>query len=239
MSYLSDFQELNDGYVPFGGNPKGGKILGKGKIKTDFKLPDESQVLLRVPREKNMYNVNLKDIDETSPTLKNFITGLENQLSLKVKVIRSDNGTEFKNSDLNQFYGIKRIKMEFSVPRTPQQNGTGPTWLFDIDSLTKTMNYQPVTAGNQTNPSVGFQDTFDIDKAGKEANLQYVLFPVWSTGSSNSQNKEGNTAFDEKEHDAEKAESAVNLSLSRFFEDFSKDSSNDVSAASPIVPTTG
>nr|GEV21844.1 hypothetical protein [Tanacetum cinerariifolium] len=43
-------------------NPKGGKISGKGKIKTDFKLPDESQVLLKVPRENNMYNVNLKDI---------------------------------------------------------------------------------------------------------------------------------------------------------------------------------
>nr|GFB16570.1 hypothetical protein [Tanacetum cinerariifolium] len=34
MSYLSDFQELNGGYVTFGGNPKGGKISGKGKIKT-------------------------------------------------------------------------------------------------------------------------------------------------------------------------------------------------------------
>nr|GFA56797.1 putative ribonuclease H-like domain-containing protein [Tanacetum cinerariifolium] len=43
--------------------------------------------------------------DETSPILKSFITGLENQLSLKVKVIKSDNGIEFKNSDLNQFYG--------------------------------------------------------------------------------------------------------------------------------------
>nr|GFB82236.1 hypothetical protein [Tanacetum cinerariifolium] len=62
MSYLSDFQELNGGYVAFRGNPKGGNILGKGKIKTDFKLPDEIQVLLRVPRENNMYNVNLKDI---------------------------------------------------------------------------------------------------------------------------------------------------------------------------------
>nr|GEU80264.1 ribonuclease H-like domain-containing protein [Tanacetum cinerariifolium] len=62
MSYFSDFQELNGGYVTFGGNPKGGKITGKGKIKTDFKLPDETQVLLRVPRENNMYNVNLKDI---------------------------------------------------------------------------------------------------------------------------------------------------------------------------------
>nr|GEV16284.1 putative ribonuclease H-like domain-containing protein [Tanacetum cinerariifolium] len=61
--------------------------------------------------------------DETSPILKTFITGLENQLSLKVKVIRSDNGTEFKNSDLNQFYEMKGIKRKFSVPRTPQQNG--------------------------------------------------------------------------------------------------------------------
>nr|GEZ98738.1 ribonuclease H-like domain-containing protein [Tanacetum cinerariifolium] len=34
MSYLSDFEELNGGYVAFGGNPKGGKIIGKGKIKT-------------------------------------------------------------------------------------------------------------------------------------------------------------------------------------------------------------
>nr|GEX38827.1 hypothetical protein [Tanacetum cinerariifolium] len=34
MSYLSDFKELNGGYVAFGGNPKGGKIFGKGKIKT-------------------------------------------------------------------------------------------------------------------------------------------------------------------------------------------------------------
>nr|GEW51940.1 putative reverse transcriptase domain-containing protein [Tanacetum cinerariifolium] len=105
ISYLSDFEELNGGYVAFGGNPKGGKITGKGKIKTgklefdnvyfvkeikfnlfsvlqmcdkknsvlftdieclvlssDFNLPDECQVLLRVPRENNMYNVNLKNI---------------------------------------------------------------------------------------------------------------------------------------------------------------------------------
>nr|GFB95214.1 ribonuclease H-like domain-containing protein [Tanacetum cinerariifolium] len=34
MSYLSDFEELNGGYVAFCGNPKGGKITGKGKIKT-------------------------------------------------------------------------------------------------------------------------------------------------------------------------------------------------------------
>nr|GFB78592.1 ribonuclease H-like domain-containing protein [Tanacetum cinerariifolium] len=48
MSCLFDFEELNGGYVAFGGYPKGGKITGK-----DFKLPDASQVLLRVPRENN------------------------------------------------------------------------------------------------------------------------------------------------------------------------------------------
>nr|GFB14888.1 hypothetical protein [Tanacetum cinerariifolium] len=34
MSYLFDFEELNGGYVAFGGNPKGCKIFDKGKIKT-------------------------------------------------------------------------------------------------------------------------------------------------------------------------------------------------------------
>nr|GEY44436.1 hypothetical protein [Tanacetum cinerariifolium] len=48
MSYLSNFEELNGGYVAFGGNPKGGKITGK--------------MFLRVPRENNMYNVNLRNI---------------------------------------------------------------------------------------------------------------------------------------------------------------------------------
>nr|GEY80400.1 hypothetical protein [Tanacetum cinerariifolium] len=166
MSYLFDFEEINDGYVAFGGNPKGGKITETECIvlSSDFKLPDENHVLLRVPRENNMYNVDLKNIvplgdltylfakaildesnlwhrrlghinfntmnklvkatkDETSPILKTFITDIENQLSLKVKIIRSDNETEFKNQDLNQFCRMKGIKREFRVAKTPQQNG--------------------------------------------------------------------------------------------------------------------
>ncbi|GJU88210.1 putative ribonuclease H-like domain-containing protein [Tanacetum coccineum] len=59
---------------------------------------------------------------ETSGILKNFITGIENQLNHKVKVIRCDNRTEFKNYEMNQFCGIKGIKREFSNVRTPQQN---------------------------------------------------------------------------------------------------------------------
>ncbi|GJR53307.1 putative ribonuclease H-like domain-containing protein [Tanacetum coccineum] len=69
MSYLTGFEKINGGYVAFGGNPKGGKITGKGTIKTgnlDFEnvhfLTDESHVLLKVPRKNNMYSVDLKNI---------------------------------------------------------------------------------------------------------------------------------------------------------------------------------
>ncbi|GJU96236.1 putative ribonuclease H-like domain-containing protein [Tanacetum coccineum] len=61
--------------------------------------------------------------DETSEILKTFIIGIENLIDLRVKVIRCDNGTEFKNRVMNQFCEMKGIKREFSVARTPQQNG--------------------------------------------------------------------------------------------------------------------
>ncbi|GJZ71403.1 putative ribonuclease H-like domain-containing protein [Tanacetum coccineum] len=60
--------------------------------------------------------------DETSGILKIFITGIENQINHKVKIIICDNRTEFKNNDMNQFCRMKGIKREFSVSRTPQQN---------------------------------------------------------------------------------------------------------------------
>nr|GFA76585.1 hypothetical protein [Tanacetum cinerariifolium] len=73
MSYLLDFKELNGRYVAFGGNPKGGKVSEKKNsvlfidteclvLSPEFKFLDENQVLLRVPRENNMYNVDLKNI---------------------------------------------------------------------------------------------------------------------------------------------------------------------------------
>ncbi|GJR69983.1 putative ribonuclease H-like domain-containing protein [Tanacetum coccineum] len=204
-TYLIDYKKLWR-IVTFGGNSKGGKITRK-----DFKLTDESHVLLKVPRKDNMYSVDLKNVvpqggltclfakatpdesnlwhrrlghrgktntellvstklvssiqptiqsatylfgltfvkslmkkmyclvvtndfsrfswvfflatkDETSEILKTFITGIENLIDLRVKVIRCDNGTEFKNRVMNQFCEIKGIKREFSVARTPQQN---------------------------------------------------------------------------------------------------------------------
>ncbi|GJS91853.1 putative ribonuclease H-like domain-containing protein [Tanacetum coccineum] len=65
----------------------------------------------------------LRTKDETSGILKNFIRQIENQLSQKVKTIRCDNGTEFKNKDIIEFCGSKGIKREYSNAKTPQQNG--------------------------------------------------------------------------------------------------------------------
>ncbi|GJU69932.1 retrovirus-related pol polyprotein from transposon TNT 1-94 [Tanacetum coccineum] len=61
--------------------------------------------------------------DETSEILKNFIKEIENLVDKKVKIIRSDNGTEFKNKVMDDFCREKGIKREYSVARTPQQNG--------------------------------------------------------------------------------------------------------------------
>nr|GEZ06097.1 retrovirus-related Pol polyprotein from transposon TNT 1-94 [Tanacetum cinerariifolium] len=78
MSYLIDYEEIDGGYVAFGGNPpKEGKSQANVQSKLNsvlfndtecivlspnFKLIDESQVLLRVPRKDNMYSVDLKNI---------------------------------------------------------------------------------------------------------------------------------------------------------------------------------
>ena len=62
----------------------------------------------------------LRTKDETSDLLKSFITRIKNKNNLKVKVIRSDNGTEFKNHDLNSFCETKGIERQYSAPRTPQ-----------------------------------------------------------------------------------------------------------------------
>nr|GEV08061.1 putative ribonuclease H-like domain-containing protein [Tanacetum cinerariifolium] len=97
-------------------------------LSLDFKLLDESQVLLKVPRNNNVYSFDLKNVvpvggDETPETLKNFIASIENQMDHKVKTIRCDNRTEFKNRIMNEFCEIKGIRREFSVATTPQQNG--------------------------------------------------------------------------------------------------------------------
>nr|GEW85797.1 hypothetical protein [Tanacetum cinerariifolium] len=127
MSYLSQYEKINDGYVAFRGNPKGGKIIATK--------------------------------DETSGILKAFITGIENLIDPKVKIIRCDNRTEFKNKEMNLFY---------------EKQGSGPTWLFDIDTLTKSMNYKPVVVENQSNGSTRKARVETVPEK------DYILLPLWT-----------------------------------------------------------
>nr|GEY39287.1 ribonuclease H-like domain-containing protein [Tanacetum cinerariifolium] len=79
---LTDYQDIDGGFVAFGGSTKGGtkfnlffvsQMCDKKNnvlfteseclvLSPDFKLVDESQVPLRVPRQNNMYNFDLKNV---------------------------------------------------------------------------------------------------------------------------------------------------------------------------------
>ncbi|GJX01381.1 putative ribonuclease H-like domain-containing protein [Tanacetum coccineum] len=119
MSYLSDLKEFDRGYVTFGGGAKEGKITvsqmcdkknsvlftdtGCFVLSPNFMLADRSQVLLKVPRKNNMYSVGMKNIIP-----KESLTCLVAKATLDESIL------------WHRRLGIKR---EFSVARTPQQNG--------------------------------------------------------------------------------------------------------------------
>nr|GEY13369.1 putative ribonuclease H-like domain-containing protein [Tanacetum cinerariifolium] len=275
ISYLSEYEPYDGGYVSFGQGR--GKITGK-----DFKLKDDTNVLLRTPRQHHMRlgHLNFKTMnklvrnnlvkglpskcfendhtcvaclkgkqhkascktktkDETSGILRNFITKIENLNDLKVKIIRCDNGGEFKNKEMNEFCTKKGIKREFSNARTPHQNGVaerrnrtlieaartitpaigflrpfrchvmilntldhlgkfdakgdedflenkliekgaGPNWLFDIDTLTNSMNYVSVVVAGTS--STNISGTKDVASQGVKKNvssLRYIALPNW------------------------------------------------------------
>jgi transposase InsO family protein len=55
--------------------------------------------------------------------VKKFIGRVQNEFELKVKNIRSDNGSEFRNTQVEEFLDEEGIKHELSAPYTPQKNG--------------------------------------------------------------------------------------------------------------------
>ncbi|GKD14888.1 putative ribonuclease H-like domain-containing protein, partial [Tanacetum coccineum] len=167
-------------------------------------------------------------VDETSEILKNFIKEIENLVDTKVKIIRSDNGTEFKNKVMDDFCKEKGIKREYSVAKTPQQNGVaerrnrtrieaaktmladsklpttfwaeavstacynkpmiegnGPKWLFDIDSLTQSMNNVPVAACTISNESAGTQGELNAGTSTQKEEISQdcIVMPIWKDAS--------------------------------------------------------
>nr|GEW51306.1 ribonuclease H-like domain-containing protein [Tanacetum cinerariifolium] len=301
ISYLSDFEELNGGYVAFRGNLKGGKIFGKGKIKTgkldfddvyfvkelkfnlfsvsqmcdkknsvlftdteclvlspNFKLPDESQVLLRVHKESNMYNPT-EQVTTPRPSVKTVETSIPSANTTTAIPKPKSNGNHknrkacfvcksldhlIKDSD---FYekkmahktlrnhaqrGNHQHYARMTLPNLQKHVGNPQHALKDkrvIDSgcsmhMTGNMSYlsdfeelngryvafggnpnggKIFSKGNQSNLSAGVQEQFDAEKAGEESAQQYVLFPVWTFGSTNPQNTDDDVAFGSKKPEFE------------------------------------
>ncbi|GJT26848.1 putative ribonuclease H-like domain-containing protein [Tanacetum coccineum] len=98
--------------------------LVRGLPSKTFKL-DHSCVACRKGKQHSKFSwvFFLAYKDETYDMLHDLIVGLENRLRHKVKTIRCDHGTEFKNQLMNEFCAKKGIKREYSIARTPQQNG--------------------------------------------------------------------------------------------------------------------
>nr|GFC47928.1 retrovirus-related Pol polyprotein from transposon TNT 1-94 [Tanacetum cinerariifolium] len=81
----------------------------------------------------------LRTKDAPSSILRNFITEIENIKVLKVKIIRCDNGGDFKNKEMNEFCTKKDISREFSNARTPQQNKVAERRNRNLIEATRTM----------------------------------------------------------------------------------------------------
>ncbi|GJW21835.1 putative ribonuclease H-like domain-containing protein [Tanacetum coccineum] len=166
-------------------------------VSSDFKMPDANQVLLKVPRQHNMYTFDMKNVASS-----------KGYTCLLAKA-SSDEAKLWHRRVMLEFCGEKGIKQEFSNARTPQQNGVaermnrtlieaartmladshlpttfwaeavntacytfnrgiGHRWMFDLDYLTDSMNYIPVSLQNQANPA-GSKEVIDIDVPTEEA----------------------------------------------------------------------
>ncbi|GJZ63844.1 hypothetical protein Tco_0620265, partial [Tanacetum coccineum] len=124
-SFLTDYQEIDGGFVAFGGGPKGDP-LGKFDGKAD----------------------------------EGFFVGY------------------FINSKAFRVFHTKTRKVEENLHITflenkPNVAGSGPDWLFDIDLLTNSMNYEPFIVGNQSNKNAGIK--YNVDAVPTQ---QYILLPL-------------------------------------------------------------
>nr|GEV87124.1 hypothetical protein [Tanacetum cinerariifolium] len=148
MSYLSDFEELNGGYVAFGGNPKGGKISGKDLTCLFAKATlDESNLWHR-----RLGHINFKTMNKL---VKGKFDGKVDEGFLV--------GYSVSSKAFRVFNSRTRIVQE----------------ALHVNFL-------------ENKPNVA-------EKAKEEGVPQYVLFPVWSSGSTNPQNTDRDAAFDKKE----------------------------------------
>ncbi|GJU17928.1 retrotransposon protein, putative, unclassified [Tanacetum coccineum] len=130
-AYLSDYEDFNEGFVAFESDPKGGKIMGRGKIKT-----------------ANLDFDDVYFVDE-----------------LKFNLFSVSQMCDKKNSVL------------FTKDQ-PNVTGTGPNWMFDLDFLTNSMNYIPVSVENQVNVDADTQDSYVAGSSRKDKGPAQDYIPL-------------------------------------------------------------
>ncbi|GJY04845.1 ribonuclease H-like domain-containing protein [Tanacetum coccineum] len=177
MSYLTDFEEIDGGYVSFGGNPKGGKITGRGTIKTgNLDFENVKQLLGSALGFMTPFGCPV--------TILNTIDHLgkfDGKADEGFIVGYSVNSKAFKVFSSRTRIVEENLHVQFSE-NTPNIAGSGPNWLFDIDALTNSMNYKPVAAGNQSNGNACTKACDDAGKARIETvpGKDYILLPLWT-----------------------------------------------------------
>nr|GEW15343.1 uncharacterized mitochondrial protein AtMg00810-like [Tanacetum cinerariifolium] len=263
MSYLSDFEELNGGYVAFGGNPKGGKITGKGKIKTDSLLPIlfwaeavntvcyvQNRVLVTKPHNKTPYEL----FHGRTPSI-----GFMRPFGCPVTILNTlDHLGKFQGKvDEGFLVGYSVCSKAFRVfnsrnrivqetlhvnflENKPNVAGIGPTWLFDIDSLSGTMNYHPVFVENQ--PNYGAENDKDalVDEKEHDVDTQKSESAVIHSSSSSAQTRKQVDKTERENKGKSPVESFTGYKdLNVEFKECSNNSSNGVNAASSTVSTVG
>ncbi|GJU58122.1 putative ribonuclease H-like domain-containing protein [Tanacetum coccineum] len=166
-------------------------------------------------------------------------TCIENLIDLRVKVIRCDNGTEFKNRVMNQFFEMKGIKREFSFARTPQQNG-GVSYQASQQAL-----YE-LFLGRE--PALGFKRPFGcpvtildtIDHLGNQSNDN--ADPPFSSSLKDSPDARFKPSGEEEKKDAEDPRNeggipSIEEPIINQEKDASVKSTNNINTVSPTINT--
>ncbi|GJX18076.1 putative ribonuclease H-like domain-containing protein [Tanacetum coccineum] len=93
---------------------------------------------------------------------------------------------------------MRPFRCPVTILNTLDHLGTGPNWMFDIDTLTMSMNYQPVFAENQTNGNSSTKANINEGQGGMKTvpGPQYVLLPFFTSDSQSSKSSKDKVVND-------------------------------------------
>ncbi|GKE30167.1 putative ribonuclease H-like domain-containing protein, partial [Tanacetum coccineum] len=89
--------------------------------------------------------------------------------------------TRTRRVEENLHIGFLEKHIRF-LENNPMIEGNGPKWLFDIDSLTQSINYVPVAAGTIINESAGIQGELNVGTS-EEIIQDCIVMPIWKDAS--------------------------------------------------------